>query len=340
MPGPRNMKKKKQVESKKAKRNKPLPDKPTLETDACDVRSHPPASHHSHHASETSVPDTISNQVSELQIWSQPPSDSPDDHVRRTTPYTYDMTYEDAHLDADIPPIFTKKPFIHDPGNGPRVRDTRAFLASTFASPPSLEDPLCAEFAQDEMLEMLSLILPEETALVLWYNKSRKTARVCPACQRLYRLGDVLPKHLNEEALTQSAEHMREHLYREQAISGLCSSVCFMLAALNYPGAISSTWGRMAEELGDATWDLLDGPGTNAVQNDRGLSLLLKMTRCADLGLGELLFPEDDVDDLLDGEGSHTKVVEDRTWTTPTFRDADGVELAEQMGGLRLRAGS
>ena len=47
-----------------------------------------------------------------------------------------------------------KSLYIHDPGNGPRVRDTRTFLTSYFAQPPSLHDPLCAEFAQEEVLQV------------------------------------------------------------------------------------------------------------------------------------------------------------------------------------------
>ena len=72
------------------------------------------------------------------------------------------------------------------------------------------------------------------------------------------------------------------------------SPVCFILAAYNYPGAIRSTWGRMAEELDDATWDLLDGPGQQT--NDMGLGMLLKMTRLHDLGLGQLFFPDLELD--------------------------------------------
>jgi hypothetical protein len=57
---------------------------------------------------------------------------------------------------------------------------------------------------------MLMTILPEDTALVggrilkfsntvlmigmkiLWYNKSRVKSRICPACLRLYNIGDEL----------------------------------------------------------------------------------------------------------------------------------------------------
>src|SRR3984957_14648698 len=65
-------------------------------------------------------------------------------------------------VSADMTPYV----YIYDPGNGPRVRDTRAFLSYYFAHPPSLDDPLCAEFAQEEVLQMLMTVLPQETALV------------------------------------------------------------------------------------------------------------------------------------------------------------------------------
>ena len=87
------------------------------------------------------------------------------------------------------------------------------------------------------------------------------------------------------------------------------SPVCFILASYNYPGAIRSTWGRMAEELDDATWDLLDGPGQRA--NDMGLGMLLKMTRCHDLGLGQLFFPDLEFDsDETANEGEDEERVE------------------------------
>lgn len=59
-----------------------------------------------------------------------------------------------------------QEPYIYDPGNGARVRNTRQFLSSYFAQPPTLDNPLCAEFAHEEVLEMLCTVLPEETALV------------------------------------------------------------------------------------------------------------------------------------------------------------------------------
>lgn len=49
---------------------------------------------------------------------------------------------------------------------GPHVHDVSAFLASRLAAPPSLSDALCAEYAQDEVREMLCAVLPDETAEV------------------------------------------------------------------------------------------------------------------------------------------------------------------------------
>jgi hypothetical protein len=42
----------------------------------------------------------------------------------------------------------------------------RAFIDSSFSQPAWMDDPLCAEFAQREILQMLYTVLPEETALV------------------------------------------------------------------------------------------------------------------------------------------------------------------------------
>lgn len=66
--------------------------------------------------------------------------------------------------------VFIATPNIYDPGNGPRVRDTRAFISSFFAQPPALDDELCAEFAQEEVLQMLCTVLPEETAIVSYIH--------------------------------------------------------------------------------------------------------------------------------------------------------------------------
>ncbi|KAI6020532.1 hypothetical protein EDC04DRAFT_2735664 [Pisolithus marmoratus] len=182
-------------------------------------------------------------------------------------------------------------PNIYDPGTGPRVRSAKEFLSSFFSQPPSLNDPLCAEFAQEEILQMLCTVLPEETAIILWYNKSRAKGRVCPSCRRLYNLGDVLPD-LTQDNPKRAVESPL--LTREQFISGLCSPLCFIMASFNHPGAIKTTWGRVAEDMDDVTWDLLNGPGVGI--GDEGLGLLLKMTRLADLGLAQLCFPDVNID--------------------------------------------
>jgi hypothetical protein len=89
-------------------------------------------------------------------------------------------------------------------------------------------------------------------------------------------------------------------LLSEQIISGLCSPICFMLAAHRSPLAAKAAWGHMAEDLDDATWESLsesDYPRarsapTTAGVTDVALAMLLKMTRLHDLGLAQLCVPD------------------------------------------------
>lgn len=66
----------------------------------------------------------------------------------------------------EVEGVLPRQPPIYDGGTGPRVRSMGEFLRSNFASEPTWNDELCAEFAQEEMLEMLRTVLPEEMALV------------------------------------------------------------------------------------------------------------------------------------------------------------------------------
>jgi len=318
MPGPCNSRKKKKIQLKKQEK-KSRSARESLEPHTPQSPPTPPGKSPSPPARDPALPFDLPPPLSTSTSQSTSASFSPDAlallealptpetgvYIHDSSPqeqfnsqYRQVEVTEQTEYESEGLPL-PKIPFIQDPGNGPRVRDTRTFLASSFAAPPSLEDPLCAEFAQEELLQMLCSVLPEETALILWYNKSRLKARICPACQRLYRLGDVLRDHhdnfnIKVDGSEEGDEPRRdekasESRYKEQKISGLCSPVCFILASYNYPLAIRSTWGRMAEDLTDETWDLLSSSATRT--NDMGLGLLLKMTRCHDLGLGQLVFP-------------------------------------------------
>lgn len=78
------------------------------------------------------------------------------------------------------------------------------------------------------------------------------------------------------------------------------SPLCFILASYNYPNIIRSTWGRMAEDLDDETWALLNIPArAQPGQEDVGLSMVLKMTRLHDLGLAQLCVPEMGIDEEI-----------------------------------------
>lgn len=64
------------------------------------------------------------------------------------------------------------------------------------------------------------------------------------------------------------------------------------MACFNHPGAIKTTWGRVAEDIDDHTWESLNSPSSGI--GDRGLGLLVKMARLPDLGLGQLCLPDID----------------------------------------------
>ncbi|KAI9461920.1 hypothetical protein BJY52DRAFT_1257588 [Lactarius psammicola] len=278
MPGPQNAKKKKRAQQKKHHAR--------IHSSIAAQRVHPASPDLSSSTLVTLPSPTIAAQeADEVETL------CPDPHVK---PSGHENSSPSFHGTPYGPPddptlVLLSNPIIVNHGNGPRVRDMRAFLHSWFAQPAWTADPLCAEFAQREILQMLCTVLPEETALCLWYNKSRRFGRVCPACLRPYSLADAPP-----DAPTL--------LLSEQIISGLCSPICFFLASSCTPAIAEVTLGRMAEDLEDATWELLDraGPtrsvkeevGVEASVASVGLTMLLKMTRLHDLGLAQLCIPE------------------------------------------------
>lgn len=170
MPGPSNVKKKPRKSNTKSPKNA---SKKSPQTDdslsLCDPDSplHLHASHRGRRHSSGSPslhsptqPHTPASPVHfyELPLTSSTFSKEEVEAVRGTE----ELVFDDGHAPEFLP----QAPFIHDPGNGPRVRDTRMFLGSFFAQPPALDDPMCAEFAQEEVLQMLMTVLPEETAMV------------------------------------------------------------------------------------------------------------------------------------------------------------------------------
>ncbi|KAF8755319.1 hypothetical protein RHS01_05679 [Rhizoctonia solani] len=178
--------------------------------------------------------------------------------------------------------------FIVDPGTGPRVRDLYAFLTSPFAAPPTLDDPVCDWFFDSTTYAIIEQLLPQELSLILHYNRTRLVDKICPACRRFYRLGDLLPFLAPEPGSIDELDREQEdsRALHEQQISGLCSFVCFSLACFNYPGA-RGAWGRTAELLDPWTTELLNGPGAGIP--DHGMSDLVKMTRNHDLGIGYMI---------------------------------------------------
>ena len=156
MPGPQNAKKKKRAQQKKhharahssAPTQKPRPASPDLSSSTLvTLLSCPPITTKVADEAEALCP-SPHIKLSDLEKTS---------HSFHGTPY--------GPLD-DPTLILLSNPIIVNHGDGPRVRDMRAFLNSWFAQPPCIDDPLCAEFAQREILQMLCTVLTEETALV------------------------------------------------------------------------------------------------------------------------------------------------------------------------------
>lgn len=173
MPGPRNQRKKK-VQKKKAEVRQSL-DNDSTSTLPESQPTISPSDTVSHEETDPIDP-SVSIASSKQQLCEAPaaqPSDrdfyplAPEDQLAQPVPSTHYTVYPpEQHDESPIPPSLLKTPFIHDPGDGLRVKDTRAFLASSFAAPPSLDDQLCAEFADEAVVQMLCTVLPEETAMV------------------------------------------------------------------------------------------------------------------------------------------------------------------------------
>lgn len=122
-------------------------------------------------------------------------------------------------------------------------------------------------------------------------------------------MGDILSSPLQGLELPKIPHKAYPELMAEQEISGLCmhffnlslfrlcsrpvftgSTVCFVLASLDYPDATHLIFGRNAGEMEEVTWEYLTTVGSDE-RDDGGLSMMLRMTRLDDLGLGQLLFP-------------------------------------------------
>lgn len=82
---------------------------------------------------------------------SSPPSSPSPPYLKTPPPFSFDLhdlKKELPHLpyvgvgediSKAVEEVLLQEPFLYDPGNGPRVRDARAFMGSFFARPPALE---------------------------------------------------------------------------------------------------------------------------------------------------------------------------------------------------------
>ena len=161
MPGPHNAKKNKRGRKKKKNHT--------------NSRTHTTtSSSHADHTTHDTVPDLLSSPTLVSLVTPSTPGVHEAEGIYPVHRESGPGKGNNAHSPPSSPYgpkddptlILLSNPIIHDPGNGPRVKNMRAFLNSSFSQPACVDDPLCAEFAQREILQMLCTILPEETALV------------------------------------------------------------------------------------------------------------------------------------------------------------------------------
>lgn len=134
MPGPCNKKKRRRTVHKTQKMTKNSPEPGTkLEAETCDSQRKPGDS------------SSLCSRTPSQHLLTPPPIPyCPVDQPRQPKDWENLYTFDDADpkcLDDDF---LLPAPYIYDPGNGPRVRDTHAFLSSKyFAQEPAIHVRHC-----------------------------------------------------------------------------------------------------------------------------------------------------------------------------------------------------
>ena len=98
-----------------------------------------PAQPHLNHSTTTNA-----TQEPPANYGSNPPSPPSPPYLRTPSPLPYQLQNAkerlfslDDHVPSAVEEAMLKQPFIHDPGNGPRVRIAKDFISSFFAHPPA-----------------------------------------------------------------------------------------------------------------------------------------------------------------------------------------------------------
>lgn len=89
---------------------------------------------------------TVQERLQPTDYESNSPFPPSPPYLRTASPLSYqlqNLKEESFSLDDHVPraveEAMFKQPFIHDPGNGPRVRIARDFISSFFAQPPAFD---------------------------------------------------------------------------------------------------------------------------------------------------------------------------------------------------------
>ena len=130
---------------------------------------------------------------------SSPPSSPSPPSLRTPPPIAFDLSDlkkelpELPHIgigedvSRTVEQVLLQDPFLYDPGNGPRVRDARAFMASFFARPPALEVSRSAELPAPGP-ECRGANPTLRRILYVQNSLKRRFIRCCPLSCRMRRL--------------------------------------------------------------------------------------------------------------------------------------------------------
>ncbi|KAJ3082372.1 hypothetical protein HK102_001752 [Quaeritorhiza haematococci] len=142
------------------------------------------------------------------------------------------------------------------------VTDVAMYINSTHAAPVHDRTWTSPDFFH----HLLQLGLPLDEAYIFIYNKSRKTARICPACHKCYKVQRQTKRQTPEE--------------KERELSGICSPECFVRMT-NPNSRESGCFGRAVDEIEPEEFDR---KGITLVQNQDGSKQLLVDSTVPGLG--------------------------------------------------------
>lgn len=97
-----------------------------------------PAQSQLNHWQDSATTHTAQEPLADYELNITSPPSKPRSRTPSPLPH-HDSSLLDDHVPGAVEEAMFKQPFIHDPGNGPRVRIAKDFITSFFAQPPAFD---------------------------------------------------------------------------------------------------------------------------------------------------------------------------------------------------------